>query len=225
MKVLLKTWEKKNEASSIIASQALCWRGLVAPDWGSMPSANATAVPSSLPTPLPTPLPSPVPSALFPSVVPSGSLAPSVLSCGAGFGLEVGALDCEACPAGRYSSGRDAEACVECAGGSVPSGGACFAGTARGSVARNGTGAFAHADRVLQRGESCYYFEPVGATWTAAERACNDLGGHLACVSGLGHATLLAGRDAGDSTSLQRGWSRSDAREAGMARFTARPER
>ena len=33
-----------------------------------MPSANATAVPSSLPTPLPTPLPSPVPSALFQQV-------------------------------------------------------------------------------------------------------------------------------------------------------------
>ncbi|KAH8046218.1 hypothetical protein JL722_13823 [Aureococcus anophagefferens] len=77
-----------------------------------------TSVPSLLPTPLPTPLPTALPSLTF---------QPSFLDCEAGFGVfDGGGSACAACPAGRYASDNGCEAC---AGGSVPSGGACFPGT------------------------------------------------------------------------------------------------
>ncbi|KAH8048619.1 cysteine desulfurase [Aureococcus anophagefferens] len=65
-------------------------------------------------------------------------------------------------------------------------------GTWAASRVDNATGAPAHAPGVVDHEGSCYYFEAGGSTWTAAERSCNSLGGHLACVSGPSHARFVA---------------------------------
>ena len=167
-----------------------------------------TSVPSLLPTPLPTPLPTALPSLTF---------QPSFLDCEAGFGVfDGGGPGCAACPAGRYASDNGCEAC---AGGSVPSGGACFPGTWAASRVDNATGAPAHAPSVVDHEGSCYYFEAGGSTWTAAERSCNSLGGHLACVSGPSHARFVA-----EQAEL-RGVAAMCCREARIAKAEKAPAR